>query len=146
MCEGVQETLQRVVHIPASIVRRIQFNEQLHRTGKPPCMILPETCNHTLPELPPVTGDQHPRPDMLNYSSYDYYPLCLSENSDDGIECEIRNISQELIFNGTYEYIPCLLRVSGYLNARIHNISINMADRGLSEVRPANLYLQIAMA
>ena len=32
----------------------------------------------------------------LNYSSYEYYPLCLSENSDDGIECEIRNISQEL--------------------------------------------------
>ena len=54
----------------------------------------------------------------LNYGSYEYYPLCLSENSDDGIECEIRNISQELIFNGTYEYIPCLIRISGYLNAR----------------------------
>lgn len=78
----------------------------------------------------------------LNYGSYEYYPLCLSENSDDGIECEIRNISQELIFNGTYEYIPCLIRISGYLNARIHNISVNMPDRGLSEVRPANLYLQ----
>ena len=78
----------------------------------------------------------------LNYGSYEYYPLCLSENSDDGIECEIRNISQELIFNGTYEYIPCLLRVSGYLNARIYNISVNMADRGLSEIRPANLYIQ----
>lgn len=78
----------------------------------------------------------------LNYSSYGYYPLCLSENSDDGIECEIRNVSQEIIFNGTYEYIPSLLRVSGYLNARIRNISVSMADRGLSEVRPANLYLQ----
>ena len=42
----------------------------------------------------------------LNSSSYNYYPLYLSENSDDGIECEIHNVSQELIFNGTYEYIP----------------------------------------
>ena len=78
----------------------------------------------------------------LSYSSYSYCPLCLSENSDDGIECVIRNVSQELIFNGTYEYIPSLIRVSGYLNAKISNISINMGSRALSGVRPANLYIQ----
>lgn len=78
----------------------------------------------------------------LNSSSYNYYPLYLSENSDDGIECEIHNVSQELIFNGTYEYIPGLIHLAGYLNARIRNISINMTERGLSTARPSNLYIQ----
>ena len=78
----------------------------------------------------------------LNYTSSSYFPLYLSDSRENGIECVIRNVSQRIIFNGGYEYIPSLLKVSGYLNARIQNISIDMPGRGLSELRPANLYLQ----
>lgn len=78
----------------------------------------------------------------LNYTSSGYYALSLSENSEEGIECTIRNVEQTILFNGTYEYIPSLMNVNGFLNARIQNISITMPGRGLSEVRPANLYLQ----
>lgn len=77
----------------------------------------------------------------LNYNSNSSFALCVSENTDEGIECVIRNISQKLIFNGTYEYIPCLLNVNGYLNGRLKDITISMDGRGLSEVRPANLYI-----
>lgn len=78
----------------------------------------------------------------LNSSSSGYYALCLSETHDEGIECVIRNVTQTVLFNGTFEHVPCLMNVNGYLNARIKNISITMPGRGLSEVRPANLCLQ----
>lgn len=77
----------------------------------------------------------------MNYSSYSYYPLSLSDDNRDGIECVIRNVSQTLLFNGTYEYVPQLIYLNGYLNARIENISIELS-RGLSAVRPANLYIE----
>ena len=63
----------------------------------------------------------------MNYSSYSYYPLSLSDDNRDGIECVIRNVSQTLLFSGIYEYVPQLIYLNGYLNARIENISIELS-------------------
>lgn len=77
----------------------------------------------------------------LSYTSGGYCPLYLSEDSSEGIECVVRNVSQQLLFNGTYEYVPPLMYIQGYLNARIQDVSIDMPGRGLSEIQPANLYM-----
>jgi len=71
-------------------------------------------------------------------SNSGYCALYLSERSDDGIECSIRNIRQKVFFNGTYEYIPGMLTIQGYLNATIHDLAMEMGTP-LSDARPSNL-------
>ena len=76
----------------------------------------------------------------MSYTSSGYYALYLSDRSDEGIECVIRNVTQKVFFNGTYEYIPCMLIVQGYLNAKIHDLKMEMGT-ALSEARPSNLFI-----
>lgn len=76
----------------------------------------------------------------MYYTSYDYRSLMLSETEREGIECTIRNVSQKIFFNGTYEYVPVLLSAYGYLNARISSINVELSG-ALGNTRPSNLRL-----
>ena len=57
----VQQTFEAVVHIPSPVVRRIQLDVELHRSGvfRHPVGMKPGDDLFTV--FPAVTGDEHPR-------------------------------------------------------------------------------------
>jgi len=65
------------------------------------------------------------------------YPLFLSENTSDGVECRIRNVTQTIRLNGTSgQYVPTLLSVQGYISMTVENITVKTGT-ALSVNRPS---------
>ena len=62
-------------------------------------------------------------------SSSNAYPLMLAENSADGVECTVRNVTQTIRLNGTSgTYVPALLSVQGYVSLRAENIAVKTGE------------------
>ncbi len=62
--ERVQRTLERVVHVPAAVVGRVEVEADLHRLRERRAARLPGDRRHRLPVPPPVLRDEDARADM----------------------------------------------------------------------------------
>ena len=66
------------------------------------------------------------------------YPLCLSEYALDGVECNVRNVTQTVRLNGTSgQYVPSLMAAQGYVSMNVENIVVKTGEP-LSANRPTN--------
>lgn len=66
------------------------------------------------------------------------YPLMLAESDEDGVECNIRNLTQTIRLNGTSgQYVPQLLAVQGYIAMTVENIIVKTGT-SLSTNRPTS--------
>lgn len=69
-------------------------------------------------------------------SSSQAYPLCLSDNYAEGVECTIRNVTQTVRLNGTSgQYVPQLLKVQGYISLVVCGIKTKTGT-ALSDNKP----------
>ena len=73
------------------------------------------------------------------------YPLMLSDNYYDGVECTVRNVTHTIRMNGsTGQYVPALLSVQGYVSLRIENIVVKTGVE-LSSARPTSYQTSCAL-
>ena len=77
-------------------------------------------------------------------SSSQGYPLCLSESSGEGVECNIRNVTQTIRRNGASgQYVPTLLAVQGYIAMRLEGITVKTGTP-LSAASPTSYQMSYA--
>ncbi len=77
-------------------------------------------------------------------SSSQSYPLMLADSYAEGVECNIRNVTQTIRLNGTSgQYVPQLLSVQGYAALNASGICVKTGD-ALSDARPSNYQVYYA--
>lgn len=72
--------------------------------------------------------------------SNSYRALCLSDRQEGGIEATVRGLTANIWFNGTAQYVPCLLQLMDYQQSDISEITVTM-NKALDENRPASLIM-----
>ena len=71
-------------------------------------------------------------------SSSQAFPLSLSDNYAEGVECAIRNVTQTIRLNGTGgQYVPQLLKVQGYIALAVKGITVKTGTP-LSATKPTS--------
>ncbi len=73
------------------------------------------------------------------------YPLYLSGNTQKGVECIIRNVTQTVRMNGTSgTHVPTLLYLQGYVHCAVENVSVAMGA-ALDATNPTSLSIDYSM-